>query len=95
MPEETFEWGIDDWTEYWDNVSGQPLDPAAVRAARIEEVEYIRGRKLYDTVPITECWERTGKKQIAGMWVDVNKGLAGNLEITCRLVARYFKSKHE
>ena len=39
----------------WDDVTGAELDPAMVRNARKEEVEYIRKMKLYNKVPISEC----------------------------------------
>ena len=45
----------------YDDVSGALLDPEQVYKARLEEVEYIRGMKLYDEVPNDECWQVTGK----------------------------------
>ena len=29
---------------------------------------------VWETVPLSQCWEKTGGKPIRGRWVDVNKG---------------------
>ena len=47
--------------EAWDDVNGEQLDPTGARKARLEEVEYVRKVKLYDKVPIRQCYDRTGK----------------------------------
>ena len=47
--------------EAWDDVSGAQLDPKAVKAARVEEVEYIHKMQLYTKVPMAECRRQTGK----------------------------------
>ena len=46
----------------WDDVSGASLDPKAVKAARAEEIDYVRRMKLYTKVLISECTNKTGKK---------------------------------
>ena len=58
----------------YDDVSGSPLDPEKVYAARMEKIEFIRGMGLYDKVPIEECWRNTGKGPITTKWIDINKG---------------------
>ena len=94
--DEANEWD-DKWEEgdYIDQKSGQPLDPALARAARLEEISFMRKIKLYDEVPIEECWERTGKGPTSTRWVDVNKGTSEEPDVRCRLVARDFKPKGE
>ena len=63
------------WLESaFDDVSGAELDPKEVYEARMEEVQFIRDMKLYDKVPIEECWANTGKAPISTKWIDVNKG---------------------
>ena len=74
--------------EAWDDVSGAQPDPTAVRAARIEEVEYIHKMALYTKVPLTECKNKTGKAPISVRWIDVNKGDLGKPNYRSRLVAR-------
>ena len=85
-------WGVGD---YIDQKTGEPLDPALARAARLEEVSFMKKIGLYDEVPIQECWERTGKGPTSTRWVDVNKGTTENPDVRCRLVARDFKPKGE
>ena len=51
--------------EYWDDITGKALDSEGVHKARTLEIEYIRGHNVYEKVPISQCWERTGKPPIA------------------------------
>jgi hypothetical protein len=74
--------------EFWDDISGKALAPESVRKARALEVQYISDHEVYVKVPVSMCWERTGKKPIAVRRVDVNKGDAVNEEIRSRLVAQ-------
>ena len=46
---------------------------------------------MYDIVPIEWCYRDTGKKPIAGRWVDVNKGDLVHENIRSRWVAKDFK----
>lgn len=79
--------------EEWarDDVTGGDLDPAAVRAARCEEMTFIRGLPLYEEASLEECRARTGKGPISTKWVDIAKGG----EVRSRWVARDFKPKGE
>ena len=81
------------WHTYWDNISGEILDGKLVKKARFEEVDYIRGSKLYNPVPIEECWRVTGKKAIAGRWVDINKGDDIDKQYGSRWVAKDYTTK--
>ncbi len=65
---------IEEDEEFWDNTSGQPLDPSLVRKARIEEMEEVRKHTVYHKVPLEKCWEATGKRPMKVRWVDLNKG---------------------
>ena len=58
----------------YDGVRGEPLDPEEVCKARLEEVKYVRGMKLYEKVSKDECWKVTGKGPIATKWIGINKG---------------------
>jgi hypothetical protein len=73
----------------WDDMSGVPLDPKLVKAARQEEIEYVKKRNVYTKVKRSEV--PSGAKVIRVKWVDVNKGDANNLDIRSRLVAMDFK----
>ena len=63
-----------DEVEFRDAITGQPLDPALVRAARREELEYFAAKPVWRKVPRAEATRRLGKPQISVKWVDVNKG---------------------
>jgi hypothetical protein len=76
---------------FWDDISGEPLSTERVIRARLEEIEEFRKREVYDKVPISQCWERTGKAPIGVRWVDINKGDAMNPENRSRLVAKEIK----
>ena len=55
------------WSEEEDIVdqkTGKILDPELVVAARAEEVGYMSKIKLYEKVPVTEAWEKTGKRRL-------------------------------
>ena len=48
----------------WDDVTGAELDANMVKSARQDEISYIRKMGLYREVPISDCWEDTGKGPI-------------------------------
>ena len=52
--------------EAWasDDVTGGQLDPGAVRAARKEEMQFIKGLPFYEEATVEECWRRAGKAPI-------------------------------
>ena len=64
------------------------MDPKEVYKARKEEVKFIRDMKLYDKVPISECWEKTGKAPIGTKWLDINKGDVAKPNYRSRCVAK-------
>ena len=54
----------------------------------MEEMKEVHGHRIYDRVPLNECWDRTGKGPLKIRWVDVNKGDDVNPKYRSRLVAR-------
>ena len=78
-----------------DGVSGAPLDPAEVRRARLEEIEYIRTMNLYTKVPIEQCWGQTRKGPIAVRWIDVNRQDSQHPLYRSRLVAKEFNTHQD
>lgn len=77
------------WLESaFDDVSGVELDPKKVYKARMEEVKFIRDMKLFDKVPIEECWANIGKAPISTKWIDINKGDCTAPKYRSRNVAR-------
>lgn len=77
----------------FDDISGERIPLKDVKAARAEEMEFIKGIPLFEEASRAECYEKTGKAPISTTWVDVNKGRDGLVQIRSRLVARDFKSK--
>ena len=58
---------------------------------RREEVHYIKKMKLYNNVPVEECWNKTSKTPIQVRWIDVNKGDSTHPNYRSRLVAKEIK----
>ena len=77
--------------EFWDDISGKPLDKKLVIKARMEEMGELAKHTVYEKVPLEECWNTTGAAPIGTRWVDVNKGDEQNLEYRSRLVAKEIK----
>ena len=75
----------------WDDVNEVQIPLELVKAARGEEVQFMKSRSLWTVVPTSECIVKTGKRPVSVRWVDTNKGRDGKLEIRSRLVARDFK----
>ena len=78
---------------FYDNVSGKPLDPKLVTAARAEEIRGINSHKVWTKVPIQEAYDKTGKAPVGTKWVDINKGDETDPNYRCRLVGQEFKGK--
>ena len=84
-----------EWEQYIDQKSGLVLDVGMVKAARLEEMEFMRKIELFEEVDVSECYEVTGKAPVTTKWVDLNKGTMDKPDVRCRLVARDFKPKGE
>ena len=69
-------------------MSGADLDPKEVYKARMDEVKFIRDMKLYDKVPVEECWANTGKAPIGTKWLDISKGDVKDPNYRSRCVAK-------
>ena len=74
--------------DYFDDITGHKLDKDLVRAARAEEVRFLREPKIYEKVPIAQAWSVTGKQPIGGRWVDHDKGSHAAPEVRSRYVAK-------
>ena len=53
---------------------GAALDPAEVKKARQEEIEYLYKIRFYTKVPTSQCWKETVMKPISVRWVDIYRG---------------------
>ena len=77
-----------DGRHFWDDTSGEKLDPKLTRAARKEEVEAIHDMVVYRKVPIAMWIAETGRRPIGTRWVDSNKGDKLCLKIRSGLLAQ-------
>ena len=76
--------------DFWDDVSGARLNKQKIKEARLEEIKQLYKHKVYKKVPLSQCWEETGKAPIKVKWLDINKGDEENEEMRSRLVAMEF-----
>ena len=76
--------------QYWDAITNEPLPPELTGAARQEELGFMNDWKVWDVVPVSQSWDRTGKAPLKGRWVDVNKGDRTRPVIRSRWVAKEF-----
>ena len=49
-----------------------------------------REHQVYFKVPMSECWDVTGKEPVGVKWIDINKGDEEKPKLRCRLVAQEF-----
>ena len=80
---------------YKDSVTGQPLEPNLVRAARKLEMEYFDSKDVWVRVARAEALARTGNAPITVRWIDTNKGDDDAPNYRSRLVAREIRRKGE
>ena len=73
-----------------DDLTGDILDSEGVQAARQEELEWCRGRGVWEKVTRSEML-MGGKKAVTLKWIDTNKGDALQPRYRSRLVAREIK----
>lgn len=96
------EWMDQEWGDQleveefaWDDVNDMELPLDLVRAARKEEMDYMKG-KTFKVVKRQEAIEVTGKNPISTKWVDTDKSHGvGEPVVRSRWVARDFKQKGE
>ena len=75
-----------------DDVSGEALDEAGVRAARALEMEFFQKMGVYEYATREQA-ARSGKgKIIKGRWIDVNKGDSQNPDYRSRFVGKEFNT---
>ena len=75
---------------FYDDISGKPLNNTLVTKARAEEMGVIAEMKIWDVV------DRPKNMRVIGTrWVDVNKGDEANPYYRSRLVAQEYKRDQE
>ena len=85
----------EDWTQYYDDMSGLPLRSDQFAKGRAEEMEVPDSFPIYHKVPIAETHDYTGKGPVGTKWVDISKGDQDDPEYISRRVAMEIKRKHD
>ena len=62
-----------------------------MKAARMEELDFLDKLKVLQEVPLEQCWLETNQKPVGTKWLDLNKGDGERVEIRSRLVATELK----
>ena len=70
--------------EFLDDSSGAALDAELVKKARAEELQWLKGEKVYTRVPASEAQGPLLKIK----WIDINKGDNDSPKVRSRLVAK-------
>jgi len=53
-------------------------------------MEQVYAHKLWNKVPLKECYDETGQEPVGTKWLEINKGDEDNFNIRARLVAQEF-----
>ena len=78
--------------KYGDDAKGGWLDPALVRMALEEEMQYVKKHAVYEKVPMSQCWKETVKNPIKTGWADTNKGTSECPNMRSRWVAKEYNT---
>ena len=84
------EWDEDGLEQFFDELTGERLNPKDVREAKVKEIEFLRTFPVYEKVP--EAMAK-GKEFISTRWNIINKGDANAPNVRARFVGREFKWK--
>ena len=61
-----------------------------VRKAREEEMQHVKKHAVYEKVPMSQCWQETGKNPNKTGWADTNKGTSECPKTRSRWVAKEY-----
>ena len=78
----------------YDDLTGRILKYEHVIRARLDEIEALKKMGVWETVPLSQCWEKSGRKPIRGRWVDINKGDDVDHNYRSRYVAQEVRQAH-
>ena len=87
--------GMENWVSkeieaFFDELTGERLPAESVRAAKIEEIEFLRTFPVYEKVPEAQT---RGKESVSARWILTTQGDSNRPEIRARWVGREFKWK--
>ena len=73
--------------EYWDEVTGLPLDPQLVASGENDELDRFRKMGVYSYVPREQAEQDMEGTFVRTKWVRIDKGTPASPTVRCRLVA--------
>ena len=74
--------------EYWDEVTGLPLDPQLVASGEKDELDRFRKMGVYSYVPREQAEQDMEGTFVRTKWVRIDKGTPASPKVRCRLVAQ-------
>ena len=74
-----------------DDLTGQKFDPVLCRAARKNEMDYVREKGLWVKRSVKKSWDSTRHPPVSVRWVETNKGDDIVPDIRSRLAARQIR----
>ena len=83
-----FSWQDSTKDKFFDERTGFALDNELVKQGRRIEMGYMGQLKVWDAVPLQECWDNTGRAPIGTRWVDTDKGDADHPDVRCRIIVQ-------
>ena len=82
--------------EFYDDLTGLPMDPDLVRAGRRVEMDFMAklgDRGVWEYSTTDECYQETGRKPLGVRWVDTDKGDKDRPDYRSRLVVQETRSQ--
>ncbi|CAK0860738.1 unnamed protein product, partial [Prorocentrum cordatum] len=80
-------------TEFYDDLTGLPLDPTRVKAARRLEMDFMAQLGVWVYAREEDCQRELGRRPLSGRWVDIDKGDTDRPDYRSRLVAQETKAQ--
>ncbi|CAK0851548.1 unnamed protein product, partial [Prorocentrum cordatum] len=75
-------------TEFYDDLTGLPLDPTRVKAARRLEMDFMAQLGVWVYAREEDCQRELGRRPLSVRWVDIDKGDTDRPDYRSRLVAQ-------
>ncbi|CAK0830057.1 unnamed protein product [Prorocentrum cordatum] len=80
-------------TEFYDDLTGLPLDPTRVKAARRLEMDFMAQLGVWVYAREEDCRRELGRRPLSVRWVDIDKGDTDRPDYRSRLVVRETKAQ--
>lgn len=89
------EWTAETYEGIRDHVTREPLDAELVRKTRSDDIEYMERFKVYEVVPIEQCYRDMGRGTISTQWLDINKGESNRMQLRSTSDVREIKASQD